>query len=144
MTSLVARTLFVGAPAATPGPLPAPASGLPLGGLVVFMVLLFVGAAYLHRRFGAFGSARNTSLRLLSSLPLGDKRAIVLVEAERERMIVGVTSQSVQLICRLRASETASDLLEVTADGASGEGAPEAKRTFGAFFERALGRMSRP
>ena len=38
---------------------------------------------------------------MVGSLSLGDKRAIVIVEAEQEKMLLGITSQNVNLLCRL-------------------------------------------
>jgi flagellar biosynthetic protein FliO len=75
------------------------APGLGLSWVVLFLLALIVLASYLHRRFGQ--PVRGDGLRMVSSLSLGDKRAIVMIEADDERLLVGVTSSNVQLISRL-------------------------------------------
>ena len=85
-------------------PFPVPdASGLGLSWVVVFLLVLIAVATLLHRRYGQ--PVRGDALRMVSSLSLGDTRAIVMIEADNERLLVGVTSSNVRLISRLESGE---------------------------------------
>ena len=102
--------------------------GVDIGWLVAFLVGFVALASFVKRRYGLGASPRHgAKLKMVASLPLGDKRAIVLVEASEERLLVGVTSQSVQLISRLqsvRDGEAHPPEAVTTVQDASPEGAP--------------------
>jgi flagellar biogenesis protein FliO len=44
---------------------------------------------------------RERSLRLCETLPLGEKRLLAVVQFDRQRFLIGATSQSVSLLQRL-------------------------------------------
>ncbi len=128
--------------------------GSTIGWLIVAMVALLGVAAFVQRRSG-FGRGRGGAreLSMIASLPLGDKRAIVMVQARNERLLVGVTPQSVQLISRLETEDDASvradsrapvesrtSAASVVDESASSEAVPETRSGFGAVFSSALGR----
>jgi flagellar biosynthetic protein FliO len=118
--------------------------GVGFGWVVVFLVALIAVALYLQRRLGIPFSRRGEApLRMLSSLALGDRRAIVMVEAGKERLVVGVTSSSIRLICRLRAAtEGAGD--DALPDPGIDAEARERGSLFRLFFQRAVSRGERP
>jgi len=89
--------------------------------LIVVMLALLGGAAFLHRRVVSGRGGGANPLRMVSSLPLGEKRAIVMIEADRERLLVGVTSQSIQLLSELGPVEAT----ELVAQSESVPGADE-------------------
>lgn len=81
--------------------LPNPTSGF--GATILFLLILLAGAAWLHRRLSWNGRAFNKAeMRMTSALSLGEKRAVVIIEVEGRRMLVGVTPSRIDLLCRLR------------------------------------------
>lgn len=75
-------------------------AGLILGGLV----LLGLGAWRNGWRLKARGSY-GPAIRLVSMKPLGDKKAIAVVDVEGQRLVVGMTPQQVTLLTSLPAGK---------------------------------------
>lgn len=70
--------------------------------LLAFMTVFLGAAALVHRRFSLGGRVGGgPDLRMVATLSLGDKRAIVMIEAEAERLLVGITPQNIQLLTRV-------------------------------------------
>lgn len=116
-------------------------SGADFAWLVVGMMVMLGLAAFVHRRVGMGRGTGECELKMVATLPLGDKRAIVMVEAEHERLLVGITSQHVQLISRLPSGESAGELGVERLEPAAPS--PAQRRGFGALLRGALARGSR-
>jgi flagellar biogenesis protein FliO len=50
---------------------------------------------------------RDRSLRIAETVSLGDKRFVAILEFERQRFLIGITSQSVSLLQALGAQQSA-------------------------------------
>lgn len=71
-----------------------------LGSLLFVIALIFFLAWLLKRmRVPTFGNQKGLSV--VRQLPLGTKERIVIVQAGEEQFLVGVTTQSIQLIAKL-------------------------------------------
>jgi flagellar protein FliO/FliZ len=77
-------------------------------GVITVMVALAVFAFALRRlqQRQAFGGG--SLMRVCASLPLGGKERLLLVEADGERLLLGVSPGGVQLVRRLSPSGAAS------------------------------------
>lgn len=62
---------------------------------LMLMVGLILGLAWLAKRFGQPLFQQNKQLRLISSLSLGVKEKIVLIEVEGKQLVLGVTPQQI-------------------------------------------------
>lgn len=92
------------------------------GGLIVVLAVL-LGGLWLLKRFGARGlSAQSRSLRVISSLPVGNRARLLLVQVQEAQLLIGVTVQRVELVARF-------DAVSADADAVS-------PRTEGSFIER--------
>ena len=69
--------------------------------LVPFIVLVI----YLLKRFSGLAAHEKNGLRILKSQTLGAKERLVLVEVEGIQLLLGVTSQSVNMLYRLSKHE---------------------------------------
>lgn len=69
--------------------------------LFVFALILFLAWVLKRMRVPTFGNQKGLSI--VRQLPVGTKERIVIVQAGEEQFLVGVTSQSVQLIAKLDA-----------------------------------------
>ncbi|MEW5981062.1 MAG: flagellar biosynthetic protein FliO [Acidobacteriota bacterium] len=88
----------------------APASGVDTGLMRAFFGLLFVfaligGLAYLVRRgvISIPARRRASSLGIEATLPLGDRRSLLVVNVEGRRLLIGSTATSVSLVTELAA-----------------------------------------
>lgn len=88
-------------------------AGLILGGLV----LLGLGAWRNGWRLKAKGSY-GPAIRLVSMKPLGDKKAIAVVDVEGQRLVVGMTPQQVTLLTSLPADKKEEGRGDYTLGGA--------------------------
>lgn len=75
--------------------------GMGIAGLVMGGVILLAFGAWKHgwrlKRSNTYGS----SIRLISTKPLGDKKAIAVVDVEGQRLVVGMTAHQVTLLTTL-------------------------------------------
>jgi flagellar protein FliO/FliZ len=95
--------------------------------LVVAAILL---SAWLARRFGLAGPGprRPAQLRLLSTLALGPRHKLAVIEIEQQRLLVGIGPQGLTLLHTLAAASQPAaqqDLAECTAPGPGPESASE-------------------
>ncbi|MFV9473405.1 flagellar type III secretion system pore protein FliP [Advenella sp. RU8] len=73
-------------------------------GLVLFCIILFGMAA---RKTGLLGKIRrNPALPIISRTPLGPRTELVVVQAGKEQLVLGVTAQQINLLHILPAPET--------------------------------------
>ncbi|CAM3750036.1 Flagellar protein FliO [Vibrio aerogenes CECT 7868] len=71
-----------------------------LGSLIFVVVFILILAVLLKRmRLPALGHQKGLSV--IRQLPVGTKERLLIVQAGEEQFLVGVTSQSIQLISRL-------------------------------------------
>jgi len=70
-------------------------------GIVAVMIALGVFALLMRRMQARLGNG-SSALRIAASLPLGGKERLVLVEAEGERLLLGVGPGGVHLVRKLR------------------------------------------
>ena len=69
-------------------------------GLIVILVI--IGAsAWLLRRFGRFSSFENDVLRIHSTLSMGPRDKIVLLQVGNQQILVGMTPGRMQTLCEL-------------------------------------------
>ena len=85
-----------------------------LMGIVLVMVALAVFAWLMRRLQARIGSA-GASLRIAAALPLGGKERLLLVEAEGERLLLGVGPGGVQLLRRLRGNGAGTGIASTVA-----------------------------
>ncbi len=65
--------------------------------LVLVLLLIFALAWYL-RRLQNFPGGAGGSLKVLATLPVGQRERVILVQAGSEQLLLGVTSNSVTLL----------------------------------------------
>ena len=63
-------------------------------GLVIVIAMIFAVAA-LAKRFGAGGMLNNQHMKIVSSLSLGQKEKIIVIEAGERQLLLGVTAQQI-------------------------------------------------
>ncbi|WP_255987781.1 flagellar biosynthetic protein FliO [Chitinolyticbacter albus] len=63
-----------------------------------FVIALIVAAAFLMRRFSLLPMAAGSRLRVVSGVMVGAKERVVIVEVESTWLVVGVTSENVNLL----------------------------------------------
>ena len=68
-----------------------------LGGLLVVVMLIFA-VAWFMRRMGGLQVGPGGALRVLSSMPVGQRERIVLVQVGAEQVLIGVAPGSVRLL----------------------------------------------
>jgi flagellar protein FliO/FliZ len=66
-------------------------------GLAAIIGLIFVLSAFV-KRFGAGTFATNSQLKILSSLPLGTRERIVLIDAGGQQLLLGITPTSINTL----------------------------------------------
>lgn len=71
---------------------------------------LIVVLAWATKRLNLNGMSINNSLKLQSVLSLGSKEKVIVVEVEGKKLLLGVTPQSVNLICHLDNQTNAQDI----------------------------------
>ena len=76
-----------------------------LGALLLVLGLIF-GLAWATRRMQNLRGANPASLSIESGLTVGTREKILLVRAEGERLLVGVTPQGITLLHRFGPSES--------------------------------------
>lgn len=68
-----------------------------LGSLILVFICLFA-VIYLLRRFNRIGAVQGMPLRVLGSASVGTREKIVLVEAGKEQLLIGVAQGSVRTL----------------------------------------------
>lgn len=66
-------------------------------GLAAIIVLIFVLSAFV-KRFGSGTFSSNTQLKILSSMPLGTRERIVLIDAGGQQLLLGITPTSINTL----------------------------------------------
>ena len=70
-------------------------------GSLVFVVAIILGLAWLLKRMRLPAMGNQQGLAILSQIPVGTKERIAVVKVNDEQFLVGITSQSINLISKL-------------------------------------------
>lgn len=65
-----------------------------VGGLALILVLIY-GLSWFVKRFSQGGFAQNSSIKMLSSMPLGTRERLMLVEVGGKQILLGVTATQI-------------------------------------------------
>lgn len=66
-------------------------------GLIAIIALIFVLSAFV-KRFGSGTFSANTQLKILSSMPLGTRERIVLIDAGGQQLLLGITPTNINTL----------------------------------------------
>ncbi|MFT7561676.1 MAG: flagellar protein FliO/FliZ [Flavobacteriales bacterium] len=69
-----------------------------------FIIGLIFSSAWFMRRFNVRGWQNHQCMKILSVMPVGNKEKIALVEVEGEKLLIGVTSHSINLLNKFESS----------------------------------------
>jgi flagellar protein FliO/FliZ len=70
-------------------------------GSLVFVVAVILGLAWLLKRMRLPAMGNQKGLAVIRQIPIGTKERIAVVKAGEEQFLVGITSQSINLISKL-------------------------------------------
>lgn len=68
---------------------------------LMLVVVCIVLVGWLLKRSNQFNSAANGQLTILASIPLGTRERAVLVQLGDEQLLLGVTPQQINTLCKL-------------------------------------------
>ncbi len=63
-----------------------------------FIVVLILGASWFIRRFGAGGFIQNSQMKILTSLALGTRERLILVDVAGKQLLLGVTATHISCL----------------------------------------------
>lgn len=66
-------------------------------GLIAIVALIFILSAFV-KRFGSGTFSTNSQLKILSSMPLGTRERIVLIDAGGQQLLLGITPTSINTL----------------------------------------------
>ena len=66
-----------------------------------FMVGVIVLLAYLYKRFGFSNAGQNKNLKILSTLALGAKEKLILVQVGEQQLLLGATQHNITTLHEL-------------------------------------------
>lgn len=66
--------------------------------LVIAAIMVYL---FINWRFTGKNSGKSKSLEILSMLPLGSKEKLVIVRAESQKLLIGVTAGSINILAAL-------------------------------------------
>jgi flagellar protein FliO/FliZ len=67
-------------------------------GVLLFVILLLMGLAWLLKRAGVTQGALNGQLAVLGAVSVGQREKVVLIQAGQEQLLVGVTANEITLL----------------------------------------------
>ncbi len=65
---------------------------------LVLVVILILVAAWLARRSGLLRNKGQTTIQIIASQSLGARNNIIVVEIEKQRLVLGVSQQQINLL----------------------------------------------
>ena len=68
-----------------------------LGGLVLILVLIY-GLSWFVKRFSQGGFVQNPSMKIVSSMPLGTRERLMLVDVGGKQLLLGVTATQINTL----------------------------------------------
>lgn len=101
---LISPVLLADTGAALPETLPSMGMAKSLGGLLVVLAMIFA-LVWLLRRFGTFSRLAPGRFRVLAAVSLGSRERVVLLQAGRKQLVLGVAPGRVETLCVLEDSE---------------------------------------
>ena len=95
------------------------AAFLKMAGTLILVTAMIFMVIYLLKRFRlkSLSLKKIPEIRLISTLNLGVKKSIALVEVCDEWLVLGVGTQSVTLLTKLERPSQAADSLEIDSQG---------------------------
>lgn len=85
-------------------------------GALIFVVALILGLAWMMKKMRIPVLGRHQDFSVIRQLPIGTRERLMIVKAGEEQFLIGVTSQTIQLIAKLD-----SPLQETQVHAASGK-----------------------
>lgn len=82
---------------------------LKMGLMLVMVLLMFVAFAWVMKRISGLNPRGSDSMKVSGGISLGQRERLVIVEVEHQRLLLGVTSQNIQLIKELPSSKEIFD-----------------------------------
>ncbi|WP_435532912.1 flagellar biosynthetic protein FliO [Vibrio marisflavi] len=79
-------------------------------GSLLFVIVVILGLTWLLKRMKVPTLVNQKGLCVVRQLPVGPKERIMIVQAGEEQFLVGVTSQSIQLLSKLDKPLTQEEL----------------------------------
>ncbi|MGF1754372.1 flagellar biosynthetic protein FliO [Vibrio makurazakiensis] len=79
-------------------------------GSLIFVIAFILFIAWLLKRMQVPSLVNQQGLSVVRQIPVGTKERIAIVQAGEEQFLVGITSQSIQLISKLDKPLTAEEL----------------------------------
>lgn len=101
---LISPVLLADSVSAMPEALPAMGMAKSLGGLLAVLAMI-LALAWLLRRFGTFSRLPPGRFRVLAAVSLGSRERVVLLQAGRKQLVLGVAPGRVETLCVLEDSE---------------------------------------
>lgn len=68
---------------------------------LIFMVGLIVLLAFLYKKLGGAITRNNNELKLLSTLPLGTKEKLLLIQVGDQQLLLGATASNINILHEL-------------------------------------------
>ncbi|WP_240206859.1 flagellar biosynthetic protein FliO [Vibrio sp. CyArs1] len=81
-------------------------------GSLVLVILIILGLAWVLKRMKVPSLVNQQGLKIVRQIPVGTKERIAIVQAGEEQFLVGITSQSIQLISKLETPLEEADLAQ--------------------------------
>lgn len=72
---------------------------------LLLVLLIIIACLLLLRRYGSFTPVRTRQVRVLATLPLGQRERIVVVEAGQKQLVLGVCPGRIETLCILEGVE---------------------------------------
>jgi len=70
-------------------------------GSLLFVIAIIIGMAWLLKRMRVPAFGQQKGLSVVRQLPVGTKERLMIVQAGEEQFLIGVTSQSIQMLSKL-------------------------------------------
>ena len=68
-----------------------------LGGLILILILIY-GLSWFVKKFGQGGFMQNPSMKIVSSMPLGTRERLLLVDVGGKQLLLGVTATQINTL----------------------------------------------
>jgi flagellar protein FliO/FliZ len=68
---------------------------------LIFVIGVIAVMAWMYRRFGNLAAIRNNSILVESILTLGNREKLIIVRADKQRLLLGVTTTQIKKLAEL-------------------------------------------
>ena len=72
---------------------------------LAFVIAIIVILAWMIRRFSNIGFSSNSAIRMETVLPIGNKEKLIIVRADKCRLLLGVTATQIKTLAELNADD---------------------------------------